>query len=246
MRASRVVVPSSVALILLVAGCGLGGGSTATSSTAKKSSSATTTFATVPVPATTVPPSTVASAVLPSGVSQIPGQTVVGAIPKPTDRYIVKQGDLLANIAKAMGVTLDQLLNANGLTLVQANTIQVGTKLAVPDGGRMPPGGDSETGAPAGNSSGVVPTTVGPAGPISAFYTVQSGDAWISIASRLKVDLAQLYLANNASAETLIVPGQKIKVPGKTQAQVNAATTVKAATTTIKQTTTTKKPVAST
>lgn len=241
MRAPRVVIAGSAVFVLLLAGCGLGGGTTGTAKSTTTKKGATTVFATVPIPATTLPPTTQPANALPSGPSQLPGSTVVGAIPKPTDRYLVKQGDLLDKIATAMGVTLQQLLDANGLTVADATRIQVGTPLRVPDGGRMPPGGTDASGAPAGNPGGVVPTTIGPGGPISAYYTVISGDTWIGIGSKLGVNVNQLLVANKANDATYIIPGQKLAIPGKTQAQVNAASTAKAPTTTIKATTTTKK-----
>lgn len=43
--------------------------------------------------------------------------------------YTVKKGDTLANIAKAHGMSLNQLLNLNGISKEAANLIRIGQKI---------------------------------------------------------------------------------------------------------------------
>jgi LysM repeat protein len=64
-----------------------------------------------------------------------------GPAPTITNRYIIKSGDTIGGIAQAMGVSLQFLLDANGMTLTDANRIQPGMSLMIPDGGVMPAGG---------------------------------------------------------------------------------------------------------
>jgi DNA-directed RNA polymerase specialized sigma24 family protein len=56
------------------------------------------------------------------------------------------------------------------------------------------------------------PTTTGP-----GRYVVEAGDAWVTIAEKLGVTLEALLAANNATAETLLIPGQELVVPQATQ-----------------------------
>jgi LysM domain len=65
------------------------------------------------------------------------------------DKYIVKSGDTISNVASAMNVSLADLLDANGMTIVDANRVQPGWQLIVPEGGMMPAGGSDPTGPPA-------------------------------------------------------------------------------------------------
>ncbi len=248
---------TSIAAAGLVAGCGLGGTANKTTASTAKKSTPSTAFVTIQSPATVA--TTPAPTVPQTQLSQVPGQVVKGTKPGPNDRYIVKSGDAIGLIAQAMGVKTQDLLDANGLTTADATRIQPGQPLRIPDGGVMPPGGELKEGKPAGSSND--PSSVIPVTAVSgARYTVQSGDTWIGIATRLKVDLTAMLTLNGGTIEAApnIIPGQKLKVPGKTQAEVDAAskvavttpkTTVKAATTTAKTTikpaVTTKAPVPS-
>ena len=57
--------------------------------------------------------------------------------------------------------------------------------------------------------------TVKPTVTISGnYYTIQSGDSWWSIANRFGMDMYQLAQINGMSINTVIHPGQKIKVKG--------------------------------
>lgn len=47
-----------------------------------------------------------------------------------------------------------------------------------------------------------------------SYYTIQSGDSWWSIANRFGMDMYQLAQLNGMSINTVIHPGQKIKVKG--------------------------------
>jgi LysM repeat protein len=152
-RAATFAATSAVA-VLVLSGCGLGT-SPKTKTTVKGGPTTTVKGGTTTVPKVTIPPSTptafptipinpnpttTTSGVVPPGAPG-GGQAPVGSIPKPNEKYKVKPGDTMGNIAAAMGVKLQLLLDANGMTIKDANGLQPGRELTVPEGGLMPPGG---------------------------------------------------------------------------------------------------------
>jgi LysM repeat protein len=145
----------------------------------------------------------------------------------------------MGNIADAMNVKLQALLDANGMSLADANRLQPGKLLVVPEGGLMPAGGTDPNGAPAVPPGQAPPPTAKGGSPTvpGAKYTVKSGDFWIGIAGNFGITLDSLLKANNATAATVLQPGQVLTIPTKTAA--NTAPVVKT-------TSTTKKPVATT
>jgi N-acetylmuramoyl-L-alanine amidase len=255
-RAATFAASSAVA-ILFLSGCGLGT-SSKTKTTVKGGSTTTAKGGTTTVPKVTIPPATptvFATIPVPPGTTTttgvVPpgapggGQAPPGSIPKPNEKYIVKSGDTMGNIAAAMGVKLQLLLDANGMTIKDANGLQPGRQLTVPDGGFMPPGGPDAAGPPAvPPGQAPTPTTkVGqtttakgaPAG--TTKYKVLAGEGWIPIANKFGITLDSLLKANGATTASVLQPGQQINVPNKTAA--NTASTVK-------PTATTKKPVVTT
>ena len=71
-----------------------------------------------------------------SSPTPVPTQT---ATPSPTPEpvvYVVRAGDSLASIARAYGVTVAALVEANGIE--DPNTIRIGQKLAIPNPGQVP------------------------------------------------------------------------------------------------------------
>lgn len=105
--------------------------------------------------------------------------------------YTVRAGDTLAGIARAKGVTVDQLKDWNGIQ--NENTIYVGQKLTL----KKP-----ASGSPAPAAAPAAPTTV---------YTVKSGDTLSGVAQKHGVTVDQLKSWNKLSGTTITV-GQKLKV----------------------------------
>jgi LysM repeat protein len=99
------------------------------------------------------------------------------------DDYVVVEGDTLVGIAADLGVSLRDLMAANGLTLT--SVIMPGQHLVVPDS----------------------PPAAGPG------YTVVAGDTLIGIASRAGVNLSALLAVNGLSESSLITPGMEIRLP---------------------------------
>ena len=115
------------------------------------------------------------------------------AIPVPTANsssgsgtYVVQSGDYLFGIARRQGVTIGDLLAANGLTLT--SVIHPGQRLAIPA-------------ATANSSSG------------SGTYTVQSGDYLFGIARGQDVTIGDLLAANGLTLTSVIHPGQRLAIP---------------------------------
>jgi len=117
--------------------------------------------------------------------------------PTPTPAvYVVAQGDTLSAIAKRYGTTVEALMQANGIS--EATGIHAGTHLVIPP----PP----------------VSTAVA-----SVTYEVQPGDTLSGIATRYKVTVGQIKLANGLKSDVLKI-GQKLKIPGVGASPAPAAT----------------------
>jgi N-acetylmuramoyl-L-alanine amidase len=190
----------------------------------------------------------------PSSVAAPPtdGTPPASRVPLPGEKYIVKSGDTMGNIAGAMQVKLQALLDANGMTLADANRLQPGKQLVVPEGGFMPAGG-TDPNAPAAVPPGQAPPPTAKGGSPTVpgtKYTVKSGDFWIGIAGNFGITLDSLLKANNATAATVLQPGQVLTIPTKTAANtapvVKTTSTTKKPVATTKATTTTAKPAGTT
>ena len=108
--------------------------------------------------------------------------------------YTVKAGDTLYAIALRYGVTVQAIVNANGLT--NANLIRVGQVLTIPG-----------TGTPTTPTPPTTPTT-------GTTYTVKAGDTLYAIALRYGVTVQTIINANGITNANLIRVGQVLTIPG--------------------------------
>lgn len=108
--------------------------------------------------------------------------------------YVVKKGDNIGNIAKANGVTIEDIKTWNNL---KDNNIKVGEKLTIQ------------------KEEAVVETTKRKADKYSEFktYIVQKGDSLYSISQKHRMSVADLKKMNDLQAEDL-QPGMKLKIKG--------------------------------
>lgn len=160
-------------------------------------------------------------------------------IPTPTPQpvtYRVKTGDVPGSIANQFGITVAELLAANGN--IAANSLQLGQDLIIP--GRFveptptPPPSPTATGTPPSSGTprpGATPTSTatptpraGPTPTATAttaptpepeVYIVEAGDAALSIANRFGITLAQLAAANSTTEAALrdLQIGQVLYIP---------------------------------
>ncbi|MEO8287497.1 MAG: LysM peptidoglycan-binding domain-containing protein [Chloroflexota bacterium] len=106
--------------------------------------------------------------------------------------YNVQPGDTLTSIAARYGVSVDELVSANGLP--NRSVIYVGQSLTIPTPGSKPPTGNS------GSSSSP-----------SGTYVVQPGDNLSTIAVRFGTTVAAIMQANGLTSST-IYSGQVLNI----------------------------------
>ena len=134
--------------------------------------------------------STVATTVSTKSVSNTAKATANGY-------YTVKAGDTLYGISRKFGMSLSQLVSANGIST--SSVIQPGQTLRVV-------GGEA--------SSSVVKTNTASTRTSSGNYIVQAGDTLYSIARRSGMSLNTLLSINGLSQSSVIRPGQTLSVSG--------------------------------
>jgi LysM repeat protein len=133
-----------------------------------------------------------------------PEPTPVAPPPAPAEsEYVVVKGDTLAKIAKANGVTLRALEDAN--SGVSPTRLKIGQKLVLPAGA-------ATTGA-----TTAAETASGTSAGGDEVYTVKSGDTLTRIAHRNGVTVKALMTENNLTT-THIKVGQKLNIPAKPEA----------------------------
>jgi len=155
--------------------------------------------------------------VLPAGASIVAtaaGSATPAAAASPSagnSDYVVEAGDALSLIAWRHGVRLGALLEANGLSVT--SLIVPGQRLQIPPAtGSIP--SQPTTSSPATVSPAAAPApAAGGTSSVGFEYVVESGDALSQIAWRHGVSLGELLAANDISATSLILPGQRLRIP---------------------------------
>ncbi|MEI6829921.1 MAG: LysM peptidoglycan-binding domain-containing protein, partial [Synechococcaceae cyanobacterium ELA445] len=118
-------------------------------------------------------------------------------LPALAGSYTVKSGDTLSDIAARYGVSVERLIQLNGLK--SANDLQIGNKLVVPGAGNE------------GTSSG---GRRGAGGGTGGSYTVKSGDTLSEIADRYGVSVDRLLQLNGLKSAKDLQAGSKLVLPG--------------------------------
>ena len=109
---------------------------------------------------------------------------------------VVKPGETLGEIAERYGVSVNRLMQANGIK--DPTLVQIGQRLVIP--GRATA---SRSGGGGGGDTR------------SGSYTVQSGDTIGEIAARYGVSETSLMQANGIKDPTLVQIGQRLVIPGR-------------------------------
>jgi LysM repeat protein len=130
---------------------------------------------------------------------------VVPPVDTGTTEYTVVAGDTLGKIAKAHGITLKALENAN--LGVVPKKLKVGQKLQIPA---------AVSGAAAVTPDATTPTVSG-----EEIYKVKSGDTLTKIAKQYGLSVKAIESENSLST-TKIKVGQKLKIPAKAEAATAA------------------------
>jgi LysM repeat protein len=114
--------------------------------------------------------------------------------------HIVQAGENLYRIGLRYGLTVDQLLAANGLS--NPDQVYAGQILAISGGnGNAAPSTTTAAPAPVASTTGTT-------------HTVQAGETLFRIALRYNVSLSALASANQLGSADVIYAGQRLVIPG--------------------------------
>ncbi|MEI6360473.1 MAG: LysM peptidoglycan-binding domain-containing protein, partial [Synechococcus sp. ELA619] len=125
-------------------------------------------------------------------------------LPGLAGQVVVKQGETLSDIAARYGVSVDRLLQLNGIK--DPKGLQIGTKLTVPGAPSSPSRGGSGQG---GSSQGISSQGSGGRGN----YTVKSGETISEIADRYNISSERLLELNGIRDPKGLQVGSRITVP---------------------------------
>jgi LysM repeat protein len=122
-----------------------------------------------------------------------------GAPAAAVTEHVIVRGDTFFDLARKYGVTMQALRDAN--PTVNANNLQIGTKITIPAPAPAP--------ATAVNGGTAPVTTAG-----ETTHKVVSGDNLTRIAAKYGVTVNALRSANNLTSDRIVV-GQVLKIPAK-------------------------------
>lgn len=128
-------------------------------------------------------------------------------IHKDTHNYTVRSGDSWWAIANRYGMEMNALAQLNGKTI--NDVIHPGQVIRVADKG---------DGQSVSNKVNTTPAQPKPAQPSAQYYTVRYGDSFWSIANKYGMNMYTLAANNGLSINSVIYPGQRLKVSGNAQA----------------------------
>jgi LysM repeat protein len=132
----------------------------------------------------------------------------------------VVAGDYVETIAKLFGITVDELVTANGLSV--NNVLSVGQKLLIPT---LP----APTAAPDNTPQEDTPTVTPEPVYVTVVHVVQQGETIDTIAAQYGVTWEVIAEANGIGKDTILAIGQELTIP--TMAVAPEATTGPTATT---------------
>jgi len=126
--------------------------------------------------------------------------------------YTVKSGDTISAIARKFGLAVQKVLDANALTW--SSIVYPGQRITIP-GTRSTSAAPPSPSAPAPEAPLDI-EEIGNATPTTPYYyLVKSGDTLSAIAKAHAVTLGSILDANKLKLASIIYPGQRIVIPGK-------------------------------
>ncbi|HXF61972.1 MAG TPA: LysM peptidoglycan-binding domain-containing protein [Caldilineaceae bacterium] len=156
-------------------------------------------------------------------VIRLPGASAAGnaqaasaapVAPVETTPYTVRAGDTLFSIAARYGVTWQEVAAVNGFG--EHSLLQIGQEIKVPKKVVAAQGPQPGTGTGGPIAAEIAqPAAAPPAGPPGVYdvlYTVGEGDTIISIALAHKLDWQALLALNNMTEESILRPGQTLRL----------------------------------
>ncbi len=131
--------------------------------------------------------------------------------PAKASSHTVRNGESISKIAAKNGLTTQELLKANNMTMKQASRIRPGQKLTIP------------------GKAGKAESDSGSSSTKAKSHTVKRGETLSAIASRYGVTTSALLKANGMTARqaSRIHPGQKLTIPGKASSGKKTSSTKK-------------------
>jgi LysM repeat protein len=149
----------------------------------------------------------IATATLPASLAApiILGQSEV---PFAGETYTVLDGDTLSSISEQFGVTVEAIMEANGIT--DATQLAVGQVLRIPGASTPSPAATDEP-EPAATEEPPAPTEPPPAE--QQTYVVQEGDIPETIAAQFGITADQLMAANGITDPASLQVGQVLIIP---------------------------------
>jgi len=121
----------------------------------------------------------------------------------------VQKGDTLSGLAKRHGVSVADLMTANGLT---SHILKLGQKLALPGAPRRAASADL---APRPAGAPQAPSPPPPPPGWDGSYTMRPGDSLYGVARRHGVKLAELERVNGIADARRVRPGKTLRVPAR-------------------------------
>jgi LysM repeat protein len=142
-------------------------------------------------------PSAVRTATAPN---PLPTAYLLGEAPAApaANTYTIQDGDSLSSIAEQFGVTVEDLMAANGIT--DPTTLAVGQVLTIPTVNAVPSPAATEAPPVEGEATATPAATTAPA---EGTYTVQDGDNASDIAASFGITVDDLAAANGLTIDQL-------------------------------------------
>jgi membrane-bound lytic murein transglycosylase D len=133
----------------------------------------------------------------------------------PLERYVVRFGETLEQIASARSVSIGRLIEVNGIT--QGEVVRGGTVLLMPKGS-SPASPTSPPASPAGTAQSAAPVVIVPSDLFvypdrrRVFYRVVTGDTLRDVALAFKVSVDELRRWNEIDPAGRLVEGMTLQI----------------------------------